>query len=236
MKLKILLICIIPFLPLSIMAQDGSLGKDDFFDGFSHPRFPGGDVEMYKFINERLVYPPAALKAEIEGRVIVRFTVSEKGDISNVHVPKSLHPDCDSVAINIVKAMPRWLPGKQRGRFAAIDYFLPIIFRLPQEGVEGEIYTLADRMPEFPGGKDSLFSFIRKNLRWPNTEVDFQGRVTIRFVVTKEGKAKNPKVIRGISPEVDLEAMRIIRLMPDWIPGRRNGEAVNVYYMIPVAF
>jgi len=236
MKLKIILIGIFSFLSLSIMAQDGTLSKDHFLDGFSLPGFPCGDIEMHKFINKRLVYPLSAQKTGIEGQVVIKFVVSEKGDIGDVRVLKSLHPDCDSIAINIVRAMPRWIPGKSNGKITAMNYSLSIHFQLLKEDIEGEIYTLADTMPKFPGGTDSLFAFIRENLKWPDTEVDFQGRVVVRIVVTKDGKVKNPKVIKGIASEVDLEALRVIRLMPDWIPGRRNGEAVNVHYLIPIVF
>lgn len=214
------------FLSLSIAAQPG----------FYSPSYSGGEVAMFKFINDRLVYPPSAREAGVEGRVVVRFVVSEKGDIRDVRILKSLHPDCDSIAVNIVRSMPRWTPGQQRGKDAAIGYILPIAFRLSKDDIEGKIYTLADSMPEFPGGMDSLFAFIRKNLRYPNLDQCFQGRVVIRFVVTKEGKIKQPKIMKGVVPEADEEALRVVRLMPDWIPGRRNGSAVNVYYMVPVSF
>lgn len=226
--MKIFLTIIFSFISLSIMAQPG----------FGNPRFPGGETELYKFINERLVYPLSAQKAGIEGRVLVRFVVSEKGDVENVQVFRSLHPDCDSIAVRIVRSMPRWIPGQQKGKDARMFYFLPIIFRKPAEDIEGEIYTLNDFVssPEFPGGVDSLFNFIRKNLKYPVSEACFQGRVAIRFVVTKEGKIKQPKIIKGVVPEADEEALRVISIMPDWIPGRRNGEAVNVYYMMPIVF
>ena len=214
------------FLSLSIVAQPG----------FSSPSYPGGEVAMSKFINDRLFYPPSARKAGIEGKVIVRFVVSAKGDIRDVRVLRSLHPDCDSIAVRIVRSMPRWTPGQQRGKDAAIGYILPIAFRLSKDDIEGKIYTLANPMPEFPGGMDSLFSFIRKNLKYPSLDQCFQGRVVIRFVVTKEGTVKQPKIIKGIVPEADEEALRVVRLMPDWIPGKRNGEAVNVYYMVSVSF
>lgn len=226
--MKIFLISIFFFLSLSIMAQDG----------FNSPSYPGGDAEMHKFINDRLIYPPSAWNAGIEGRVTVRFVVSEKGDVQNVHVIKSLHPDCDSVAVKIVRSMPRWKPGQQRGKDAAITINLPIAFRKSMEDVDGEIFFYGDSVtpPEFPGGEVSLFRFIREKTRRTEPGQYTQGRVDIRFIVTKEGKIKYPKIIKGIDPILDEEAMQTVRLMPDWMPGRRNGEAVNVYFTIPVLF
>jgi len=228
--MKNLLIIISLFFSLTTAAQPG----------FTNPIFPGGDIEMYKFINKRLIYPKSAQKAGIEGRVVIKFVVSEKGDIGDVRVLKSLHPDCDSIAINIVKAMPRWISGKQRGKNAAITFNLPIIFRQPKEEIKGEIYTLVDTMPRFPGEWDDLYKFIRENLKYPIHACCegpcTQGRVTVRFIVDKEGKIKYPKIIRGLGHYFDEEALRIVSIMPDWIPGRRNGETVNVYYHLPIVF
>lgn len=226
--MKIFLVSIFFFLSLSVAAQPG----------FNSPSYFGGETKMYEFINDRLFYPPSAWNAGIEGRVTVRFVVSERGDVRDVKVFKSLHPDCDSVALTIVRSMPRWKPGQQWGEDAAIGFVLPIIFRKSMLDIEGQIFSLDDSVtsPEFPGGMDSLFRFIRENLKYPSPEPCFQGRVAIRFIVTKEGKIKHPKIIKGIDPGIDEEAMRVVRLMPDWIPGRRNGEAVNVYFTIRVLF
>ncbi|MFV0536715.1 MAG: energy transducer TonB [Dysgonomonas sp.] len=226
--MKICLIGVFSFLFLSVVAQPG----------FNSPSYPGGEVELYKFINDRLSYPPSAWNTGIEGRVLVRFVVSEKGDVQNVHVIKSIHPDCDSVAVRIVRSMPRWKPGQQRGKDAAITMNLPIAFRKSMLDIEGEIFSLSDSItsPEFPGGMDSLFRFIRENLKYLSPEPFSQARVAICFIITKEGKIAQPKVIKGIDPGLDEEAMRVVRLMPDWIPGRRNGEAVNVYFTMPVLF
>lgn len=226
--MKIFLISIFSFFSLSIMAQDG----------FRSPRYFGGEVAMQKFIDSRLFYPPSAWNSGIEGQVHLVFTISGEGAVENVKVLKSLHPDCDSVAVKIVRSMPRWSPGKENGEVVAMNYSLPIIFRKSMLDIEGEIFSLDDSVtsPEFPGGMDSLFRFIRENLKYPSPEPCFQGRVAIRFIVTKEGKITRPKVIKGIDPGIDEEAMRVVRLMPDWVPGRRNGEAVNVYFTIPVLF
>lgn len=226
--MKIFLTSIFFFFSLSIMAQDE----------FRSPRYFGGEVAMQKFIDSRLFYPPSAWNSGIEGQVHLVFTISGEGAVENVKVLKSLHPDCDSVAVKIVRSMPRWRPGQQRGKDAAITFNLPILFRKSMEDVEGEIFSLGDSVtsPEFPGGEVSLFRFIREKTRRTEPGQYTQGRVDIRFIVTKEGKIKHPKIIKGIDPILDEEAMQIIRLMPDWIPGRRNGEAVNVYFTIPVLF
>ncbi len=92
--------------------------------------------------------------------------------------------------------------------------------------------------PQFPGGEAEMYAFIKKNLNYPTVDQEMgnQGRVTIRFVVNKTGEISNVQLVKGVSPGCDKEAMRVIKSMPKWIPGRQNGEPVNVYFIIPVVF
>ncbi len=92
--------------------------------------------------------------------------------------------------------------------------------------------------PQFPGGEAEMYAFIKKNLNYPAVDIEMgnQGRVTIRFVVNKTGEISNVQLVKGVSPGCDKEAIRVIKSMPKWIPGRQNGEPVNVYFIIPVVF
>lgn len=103
---------------------------------------------------------------------------------------------------------------------------------------EEQILTIAETMPEFPGGDAALFNFIARNLRYPVVaqENNVQGRVVISFVVDKSGKAINPKIEKSVSPECDKEAKRIINIMPRWKPGTANGQPVNVRYRTSITF
>ncbi len=93
-------------------------------------------------------------------------------------------------------------------------------------------------MPQFPGGENALMAFIKNNLRYPHNsaKVGIEGRVIIRFVVTKTGKVSDIKVIRGLDAACDAEAVRVINLMPNWIPGIQKGKPVNVYYTLPFVY
>lgn len=93
-------------------------------------------------------------------------------------------------------------------------------------------------MPSFPGGQDSLRVFIAQNLRWPGTGCEcVQGRVICEFIVEKDGTCTNFEVMRSLAPEFDAEALRVLRLMPKWIPGKqRNGVAMRCKYVIPITF
>ncbi|PXV68801.1 protein TonB [Dysgonomonas alginatilytica] len=94
------------------------------------PQFPGGNNELYKFLEKNLRYPSLALEMGIQGRVIVGFTVSKTGDIINPQIYRSLFSSCDKEAIRLIEKMPRWLPGKSRGRPVNVSYILPIKFSL----------------------------------------------------------------------------------------------------------
>lgn len=94
------------------------------------PEFPGGQAEAMKFLARNIKYPVAAQQAKIEGRVIVQFVVERDGSISDVHVKRGVNPDLDAEAVRVVSLMPKWKPGKQRGKAVAVKYTMPIMFRL----------------------------------------------------------------------------------------------------------
>ena len=103
---------------------------------------------------------------------------------------------------------------------------------------EDRPYDAVEQMPTFPGGEAELMKFIRDNLRYPLTakKEGIQGRVILRFVVTKTGAIDNITVLRSLDPACDEEAIRLIKSMPRWIPGKQNGNNVPVYYTLPVVF
>lgn len=100
------------------------------------------------------------------------------------------------------------------------------------------IHTTVEVMPQFPGGQAEMYKYISDNLKYPvvDQEMGTQGRVTIRFVVSKTGEITNIQLLKGISPTCDKEAIRVIKSMPRWLPGKQNGNAVQVYFTIPVVF
>jgi hypothetical protein len=101
-----------------------------------------------------------------------------------------------------------------------------------------KVFAIVDEMPSFPEGNDELFNFIRKNIKYPQDLVNsgLSGKVIIQFVVTKEGKIKDPKVFSSFSPIATKEAMRIMDMMPTWKPGKHRGVPVNVSFIIPFTF
>lgn len=103
---------------------------------------------------------------------------------------------------------------------------------------EDRVYDVVDQMPQFPGGYEKLKEFIEKNKQYPKSLQDrgIQGRVVVTFVVEKTGKISHAKVARGVVPALDRKALRVVRKMPRWIPGKMGGKNVDVKYTIPVDF
>ncbi len=94
------------------------------------PAFPGGDAALMKYLSENIKYPEAAEKAGEQGRVVVNFIVEKDGAISNVNVVRSVTSTLDAEAVRVIKAMPKWVPGKQDGQFVRVKYNVPVSFRL----------------------------------------------------------------------------------------------------------
>ncbi len=92
--------------------------------------------------------------------------------------------------------------------------------------------------PEFPGGPDSLQSFLKGNLHYPDSAKynRIQGRVYIGFLVDKKGKIKEEKILNGVNELLDNEALRVVRMMPEWTPGTAGGSPTSVQYTLPIDF
>ena len=104
---------------------------------------------------------------------------------------------------------------------------------------DNPIFEVVEHMPEFPdGGMSALMEYLKKNIKYPEAAMKkgTQGRVTVHFVVEKDGSITNAKVLRGVDPELDKEAVRVVSVMPKWKPGTQKGEAVRVKYTVPVMF
>ncbi len=106
------------------------------------------------------------------------------------------------------------------------------------EPVKEEIFTAVEQMPQFPGGEAELLKYIASHIKYPTmaAENNIQGRVVVKFVVNKNGKVGDVVVLRGKDPDLDKEAVRVVKTLPDFIPGKMNGQAVSVWYTLPINF
>ncbi len=108
----------------------------------------------------------------------------------------------------------------------------------PKHEEENKVFDVVEQMPSFPGGMPALMKWLSDNMKYPPiaAENGVQGRVIVQFVVEKDGSVTDVHVARSVDPSLDKEAVRVVKVMPKWIPGKQNGSAVRVKYTVPVLF
>ncbi|MEN8119865.1 MAG: energy transducer TonB [Bacteroidota bacterium] len=118
-------------------------------------------------------------------------------------------------------------------------WYLTQIIEVEQEDEpEEKIWTITEEAPEPPGGIKGLQHFLAKNTKYPNIAIenDMQGKVYVRFVINEKGEVENAHVIRPVYPILDKEALRVVRTLPNWKPGKQGGKPVKVWFTVPIVF
>lgn len=222
------------------------------------PVFPGGMEALMNYLKKDMKYPKEAQDKGIQGRVIVQFVVNKDGGICDAKVVKAVDPLLDAEALRAVNAMPKWIPGKQKGEPVRVRFTLPLSFHLAdgttpkasetkqatvakvdESTVDGEeVFQVVENLPEYPGGMNELMKFLQQEVKYPKEaqEKGLQGRVIVQFIVKKDGSIIEPKVVKPVDPLLDAEAVRVVSAMPKWNPGKQRGQAVNVRFTLPISF
>lgn len=172
------------------------------------------------------VAPPPDLKSSVKFTAPVIKKDEEVTDENALKSQEELTKNTAAISLADVK-------GSEKGTVDIAD----VKANVTQE-VEEKVYTVIEQMPQFPGGENELLSYIGKNLKYPviAQENGIQGKVIVRFVVTKTGAVDKVEVVRQLDPACDKEAMRVIRSLPKFIPGKQNGVNVSVWYTLPITF
>ena len=279
------------------------------------PQFPGGEIELLKWVASHVKYPVICQEKNIQGRVVVQFVVKKDGSIGHIKVVRPKDPDLDKEAIRVIRSLPMFTPGRQNGVPVNVWYHLPITFKLqgdePTEAISEpstedimstqdveELYIIPDdqitlppaviedratyiddysqvnessdniimapshtvkiespllqtsqpdadkvydhvkQMPMFPGGEVALLQWVSSHIQYPQScqENNIQGRVLVQFVVKKDGSIGQVKVVRPKHPDLDKEAIRIVKSLPLFTPGQQDGIPANVWYTLPITF
>jgi TonB family protein len=242
-SLKSILLVLVCFISLTTIAQNQTDNDTTIYSVVDEmPQFPGGDSAMVAYLTHNLHYPQTEKEKGIQGKVFVGFVVEKDGIISNVEVKKGIGEECDAEAVRVIKEMPTWNPGKQNSECVRVSLVLPINFKIIEQPQAPTIDTLnwviIEKMPTFPGGEEALMDFIGTNIRYPKYAQDhgISGRVFIKFVVMPDGSVSNVEVLKGIGGGCDEEAVRVVKMMPKWIPGEKDGKKVMVMYTLPISF
>lgn len=118
------------------------------------------------------------------------------------------------------------------------EYVAPVKSEDEESAEEAQIFMVVESMPEYPGGEAQLYAFLAENIKYPQMakESGIQGRVFVTFVVERDGRVTDVRVLRGIGGGCDEEAIRVVQSMPKWTPGKQRGKSVRVQYNLPVKF
>lgn len=234
--------------------------KSEEIEDNLQPMFPGGEQALIAYMSNNLVYPEAAVRKQLQGRLFVRFVVEADGRLTNIAIHRSAHPILDEEGMRMVRSMPRWVPARREGVAVAAPMMLPITFKLPSQGLA----SLVDRLqksnvkqvaepdsipvidenstdierPLFPGGDRGLSDFLRLNLEYPDVEYRnrTQGEVHLRFVVDVDGSISQIKVVKGTSPAFEQAALDVMKLAPKFIPARKNGKPLQAWHYMTIRF
>ena len=188
----------------------------------------------HKSYDKREIDPSLLRQPEVVEEEMVEITKQEEPKPQPVEVPKQttqleiVQDDVETEDININADV-------QQDEVIE-DYVAPEV--VDEEVVEQEIFQIVEEMPSYPGGERALLEYVAKNIKYPQIarETGIQGRVFVGFVVEPDGSVSNVKILRGIGGGCDEEAMRVIKSLPKWKPGKQRGKAVRVSYQIPVVF
>ena len=215
-----------------------STGKVEIFaDPEQQPYFPGGETALLKYLQENIKYPPKAVKDSIQGRVVVQFLIDPQGCVGEVKVARSVSEELDAEAVRVVKTLPKFVPGRMCGKAISAWYTLPVTFKL-QDKLEPAKPKDVEVKAKFPGGEDALAQFLKEHIKYPPKAAKkrIQGRVDVEFMVDKTGKVHDVRVVESVDKDLDKEALRVCRLLPDFIPATVNGEPVEVLFKLPIKF
>jgi TonB family protein len=134
-----------------------------------------------------------------------------------------------------------WANGKIKSTYEN-DNFTNIskqkCFNLKGQLEECKTFKLDEKMPEFPGGEKELFKFLSREVKYPKScrKKGTERKVQVSFIITKQGKFEDFLIVKSVHPDIDNEAIRVLKLMPNWIPAMQNGNTVEVVYYLPINF
>jgi TonB family protein len=212
------------------------------------------DEKIREHVSQHLEYPAAAKAAGEEGFVVVRFVVDEKGKTSDFEVVEDPGYGMGEAAIKAVGKCGKWEPGRNMGKAVKVRMAVPVRFVLPESpdapAARPDVYVVVDQRPRFHDclmGDDlaaeqctfeRIMQYMKENLVYPEEagKKNIAGTVIVKFVVDEQGVVNNPVIEEGIGAGCDAEALRLVKAMPAWTPGKVNGQNVKTEMTLPFKF
>lgn len=202
------------------------------------------DVKLSKLSQkkEAKVERKEPVKVEMEQRVVEKVKSSVKFTAPEIKKDDEVKPEDeiksqDDLAKTNTAIGTFDVKGNDEAEGEVLKAKEVVVDEKPKEE-ETKVFDVVEQMPSFPGGDAELMKYLSSHIKYPVVaeENGIQGRVIATFVVERDGSISDVKVIKSVDPSLDKEAIRVLKSMPKWIPGRQNGSAVRVKYTVPVTF
>ena len=180
----------------------------------------GFEREVIEEVEEQIIQtdiqdpPPPPPPETPEVTTVIEVVSDDKEDVKEVNFSTEVTDDTKNIEI------------------------VPVVIDEEEEVIEEQIFSVVENEPEFPGGMEALYKYLAQNIKYPQLarENGITGKVYVTFVVEKDGSIANPKVLRDIGGGCGAEAIRVVKAMPKWSPGKQRGKAVRVQFNLPVSF
>ncbi len=195
------------------------------------------EEEVEEEEEEEIIYEPEELELLVEEEQVMsseKFTAYEMDDEVK---PEEVTKTQDEMAQSNIAVGAFNVEGQEEAEHV-LKVNEKMVDEIPEVVEDTKVFEVVEQMPQFPGGDAALMQFLSSNIRYPAVaeENGIQGRVVCTFVVEKNGSITDVRVVRSVDPSLDKEAQRVIKAMPNWIPGKQNGSPVRVKYTVPVTF
>lgn len=226
------------------------------------PSFKGPGT-FHEYLNKKIQYPEEAKVNNISGIVYAYFEIDRKGKVQNARIIDGISESFDKEVLEAVKSMPDWEAAYFMGKHLVVQLVVPITFSqiktegeatkfiqrvgLPSDLVNDEekntdeeqkTYVVVEQQPHFPGGEQARMQYLADNIDYPKEarKAGIQGTVYVQFIVEADGSVTNARILRGVGGGCDEEALEVVENMPDWQPGKQDGEAVRTQFNMPLRF
>ena len=205
-----------------------------------------GDIDsLMKYIKTQTDFMEKVKNNQWAGMTMLDVRLNEKGKVTYVGVlDRSRNAAVDELK-HVFLTMPEWEPAVFQGRSVKFQEKLHVAYynetlSIFSRNTKGEIFTVVETMPEFPGGPIEMMKFVQKNLNYPLSakEAGLTGTCFLKYVINSDGIVSDIEVLKGVPkcPECDKEAKRVISIMPKWTPGTQSGKPVSVFFNLPINF
>lgn len=190
---------------------------------------PEEEVEEQKFEQPEVTVPEEVLATVQVTQIAIVDADKVKNEVMDMDAQKE-----DNTARGVVTQEG----SDDADKFKAVQEAVVVEEPKPEKPKEEEIFVAVEQPASFPGGDAAMMKWLSNNVRYPESaqQNDIQGRVIVRFVVEKDGSIGNASILKGVDRDLDKEALRVVKKMPKWQPGKNNGVAVRSYFNLPVVF